>query len=401
MAHAAFHLAEEFIAEDLDYYFSGERDKNDQIRPNDNIYSTTPFSLHLSSELNDGNVGNFFYPIMPNLLDRIYIGISVPLFANNWGASFLLELLKIIKPGGAIILPVYPEGQAQEKGYWSRSFLENVFLSRQRWTGFSNVRAENDGVMSLQVGRKLPDPIPSSIEWFYQQRSNIALGELIRSGNTSDFSISYAAFTKTVWRNYAHSAVIERIILDLYGTKTPVTIQCVGDGYGLLVTDLLLSPYIKVDSGITVSTSSKQESLVENFNSYFSTYVTGRHQIRKTDASNIGIESKSDVICLLHTMGELTEEQQIQLIDKAWEMINTKGCLILHEEMQAGWQIDGASELHTKLESLGTVSTYSSIVAEKIQDNVEISHYSSIQESKLKVEKQQQTKVFKVVEKTS
>ena len=61
--------------------------------------------------------------------------------------SFLLQLLKVLKPNGAIILPVYPEGQAQEKGYWSRSFLENIFLSRQRWTGFSNVRAENDGVM--------------------------------------------------------------------------------------------------------------------------------------------------------------------------------------------------------------------------------------------------------------
>ena len=69
----------------------------------------------------------FFSPSQPNILDKIYIGISVPLFANNWGASFLLQLLNILKPGGAIILPVYPEGQAQEKGYWSRSFLENIF----------------------------------------------------------------------------------------------------------------------------------------------------------------------------------------------------------------------------------------------------------------------------------
>ena len=44
MAHAAFHLSEEFITEDLDYYFSGERDKNNQIRPDDNIYSMTPTS---------------------------------------------------------------------------------------------------------------------------------------------------------------------------------------------------------------------------------------------------------------------------------------------------------------------------------------------------------------------
>ena len=87
----------------------------------------TPVADHLASEFNDDKVCNFFYPQLPNQLDRIYIGISVSLFANHWGASFLVELLKLVKPGGVIILPVYPEGQAAEKGYWSRSFLENKF----------------------------------------------------------------------------------------------------------------------------------------------------------------------------------------------------------------------------------------------------------------------------------
>jgi len=401
MAHAAFHLAEEFITEDLDYYFSGERDKNDQIRPDDNISSTTPYSLNLSAGLNDGEVSNFFYPTLPNLLDRVYIGISVPLFANNWGASFLLQLLKVIKPGGAIILPVYPEGQAQEKGYWSRSFLENVFLSRQRWTGFSNVRAENDGVMSLQVGRKWPDPIPSSVEWFYQQRSNLALAELLSSGSAGGLSSSYAAHTKNFWANYTHSAVIERIILDVYGAKTPVTVQCVGKDYGPLITDLLLSPYITVSNGFTIDTSSQQELVSANFDSYFSPYVKDRHQLRKVSVHDVEIENRSDVVCLLHAMSELTQAQQIQLVDKAWQKLNPKGCLIVHDEMQAGWQNEGASALHAKLESLGKISTYSSIVAEKIQQDVEISHYSSIQEAKLRDEKLQQTRVFKVIEKTA
>ena len=100
-------------------------------------------------------------------------------------------------------------------------------------------------------------------------------------------------------------------------------------------------------------------------------------------------------------MSELTQAQQIQLVDKAWQKLNPKGCLIVHDEMQAGWQNEGASALHAKLESLGKISTYSSIVAEKIQQDVEISHYSSIQEAKLRDEKLQQTRVFKVIEKTA
>ena len=151
----------------------------------------------------------------------------MPLFASHWGASFLLELLKIVKPGGSIILPVYPEGQAQEKGYWSRSFLENIFLSRERWTGFSNVRAENDGVMSLSVGRKWPDPIPSTAQWFYQQRANLALGELLETGNRDDLSTAFSKIAVRVWANYTHSSVVERIILDTFGAKTSVRVDCI------------------------------------------------------------------------------------------------------------------------------------------------------------------------------
>lgn len=396
MADAAFHLSEEFISEDLDYYFSGERDKNNQIRPDENIYSMTPAASHLSANLDDGSIGNFFYPTQPNLLDRIYIGISVPLFASNWGASFLLELLKIIKPGGVVILPVYPEGQAQEKGYWSRSFLENIFLSRQRWTGFSNVRAENDGVMSLGIGRKWPDPIPSTAQWFYQQRAHFALEKLLQSGDRDEFSKSYAEVSLRVWANNTHSSVIERIILDFFGAKQPVTVNCVSNDYGLLVTDLLLSNYINVIKGRTIHVAAVDEVVSQNFTSYFKPYTGEQHTMRFMALDNIQLESSADVINLIHCLANLNEAQQMSLIDKAWNNLKPNGLLILHDSMPAGWQ---KSKFHQKLAAIGELSTYSSIVASKIEANVEISHYSTLQEENLREEKLQQCNVFKVIQK--
>jgi len=396
MADAAFHLTEEFISEDLEYYFSGERDKNNQIRPDDNIYSMTPTSTHLSVGLDDDKVGNFFYPTLPNLLDRVYIGISVPLFASNWGASFLLELLKIVKPGGAIILPVYPEGQAQEKGYWSRSFLENIFLSRQRWTGFSNVRAENDGVMSLSVGRKWPDPIPSTVQWFYQQRANLALGKLLESGNRDDLAGAFAEIATRVWANYTHSSVIERIILDSFGVKTAVRVNCISNDYGLLVTDLLLSNYINVEGGSTAHITQAEEAVAKSFASYFAPHTGDRHNVTMGEVNNIEFKNKSDVICLIHSLSGLEQTQQEALIDKTWDNLNADGLLIVHDVMPTAWQ---KTDLYKKLEKLGILTTYSSIVASKIEDSVEISHYSTIQEGKLVDEKNQQTTVFKVIQK--
>lgn len=397
MTQAILHLADEFVSEDLDYYFSGERDKNNQIRPDENIFSMTPVSDQLRFRIGGDKAGNFFFPTLPNYLDRIYIGISIPLFANNWGASFLLQLLKVLKPDGAIILPVYPEGQAQEKGYWSRSFLENIFLSRQRWTGFSNVRAENDGVMSLRVGRKWPDPIPSSIEWFYQQRANMILEELLESKGSHDIQAIYTNLIENVWKNYTNSAVIEKIILDHFGAKTSVTIQNVTNDFGLLITDLLLSPYVSVVKGVTYETSVEQKNVAKNFHYYFSPYTNDRHIVTTYDASNSAVEAKSDVVCIFNSIiGSLDLDK---LINTAWEQVKPNGLLVVYEDLGGNHQTINAENLDVMLEKYGNVQFYSSIVASKIQENIEISHYSTIQENHLAKEKRDKTKVFRVIKK--
>ena len=223
MSQVILHQGEKYITEDLDYYFSGERDKNNQIRPDKSLISMIPITNHIDNNFEDFKVSNFFYPQLPKQLDRIYLGISVSLFANHWGASFLIELLKLVKPGGVIILPVYPEGQAGEKGYWSRSFLENIFLSRSGWIGLSNVNAENDGVMSLRVGKKWPVPRPSSIEWFYQERSNLLLSCIHTNNNgisiKSNIQETFNLLCELIWREHSNSAIIEKILQDNFSPK--------------------------------------------------------------------------------------------------------------------------------------------------------------------------------------
>lgn len=401
MAQAILHLSEEFISEDLDYYFSGERDKNNQIRPDDNIFSMLPSSSYLSFELDDDRLGNFFFPTLPNFYDQIYIGVSIPLFANNWGASFLLQLLKILKPDGAIILPVYPEGQAQEKGYWSRSFLENIFLSRQRWTGFSNVRAENDGVMSLSVGRKWPEPIVSTIEWFYQQQANILLEYLLDLSQNKEIQITYTHLVNQVWQNYTSSAIVEKIILEQFGAKAPVTVQNFTDDFGLLITDLLLSPYINITKGVTYKIKDEDSQVSNNFNSYFMPHTSENHIIVIHDEDNIALDAKSDVVCVFNATKFKTKKAVANLFAAAWEQTNINGLLIIYENLSDQNSIYNVEEITEMLECYGPVQTYSSIVASKIENNIDVSHYSTIQESWLAKEKQERKNVFRVINKTN
>ena len=111
------------------------------------------------------------------------------------------------------------------------------------------------------------------------------------------------------------------------------------------------------------------------------------------------ISSHAKVICLIHALSDLDQENQKVLIDQAWEKLESQGILIVHEVMPNAWHEAGNNALHDRLASLGELSTYSSIVASKISDSVEISHYSTIQEEKLRQEKQNQSTVFKVIQK--
>jgi hypothetical protein len=400
MAQVVLHLDEKYIAEDLEYYFSGERDKNNQVRPDKSIYSMTPLSQHININFDDGRVGNFFYPVLPEAIDRIYIGISVSLFANHWGASFLLELLKQVRPGGDIVLPVYPEGQAHEKDYWSRSFLENIFLSRQRWTGFSNITAENDGVMSLRVGRKWPEPMPSSIEWFYKERSNLLLASLQSEGLGQDINQSlqreFSSLCQLIWNEYSTSAVTEKIISDLYGKNSAISVAHVGCNYGLLVNDLILSPYVNVEQGASWHVGGIRESIQQSVSRHFTAHTGEQHQVRYGSLNEVSVDN-ARLIILSHVYTD-NDTYKI-LIKQLWDSLDANGALIIQEDFTG--HPDNIQWVDSVLSELGELKYYSSIAACQIRESVELSQYSLAVEENLRAEKTDKSTVFRVVQKMS
>jgi hypothetical protein len=401
MTQVVLHLGEEYIEEDLEYYFSGERDKNNQVRPDKSIYSMTPFSEHIEMDFSDGKVGNFFYPVLPDVLDRIYIGISVSLFANYWGASFILELLKHLKPGGSIIVPVYPEGQAAEKDFWSRSFLENIFLSRERWTGFSNITAENDGVMSIRVGRKWPEPMPSSIEWFFRERSNLLLSKLQTGNNNGDITKyikqAFIPLCKTIWSEYAASAVTERIISQYVGKKQQSAMLHVGADYGMLANDVILSSLVNVQNAHSWHIDEVDNDLAGSISRYFSAHTQNQHKMSYASISDIAFESSHNVIVVSEVYSKVGAEQYKQLLHSAWSHLESKGVLIVYEDLTGNH--DEAVNLDAMVAEIGQVVYHSVIAARNIEPAVEISQYSLAVEENLRQEKQTKQNVFRVIHK--
>lgn len=401
MSQVVLHLGEQYIEEDLEYYFSGERDKNNQVRPDRSIYSMTPFSQHIEMDFADGKVGNFFYPLLPEAVDRIYIGISVSMFANHWGASFILELLKNLKPGGSIIVPVYPEGQAAEKDFWSRSFLENIFLSRERWTGFSNITAENDGVMSIRVGRKWPEPMPSSIEWFFKERSNLLLASLQAGTTGGDINThikqAFIPLCKTIWDEYAASAVTERIISQYLGKKQQSAMLHVGADYGMLANDVILSSLVNVQSAHSWHIGEVDNDIANSISRYFSAHTQDQHQMSYASIGEIDFEGSHNVIVVSSVYSKVGADQYKQLLQDAWSHLDNKGVLIVHEDMTENHT--DIANLDAMVAQIGPVLYHSAIAARSIEPAVEISQYSLAVEENLRQEKQTKQNVFRVVHK--
>ena len=403
MSQVVLHLGEQYIEEDLEYYFSGERDKNNQVRPDEKIYSMTPFSEHIEMDFSDGQVGNFFYPVLPEAVDRIYIGISVSLFANYWGASFLLELLKHLKPGGSVVLPVYPEGQAHEKDFWSRSFLENIFLSRERWTGFSNLTAENDGVMSMRVGRKWPAPMPSSIEWFFKERSNLLLAGLQQGFQGGEVSSRlrevFVPLCNMMWQEYTMAAVIERIIKDYIGKKQSVSLMHVGRDYGLLANDVMLSSFVSVEQANTYHVGDMNVSLKESITRYFSAHTQDMHTIKFVDqSSDIEFSNAANVMVISHIMSSMSAQEYQQLLQNAVNQLAPNDVLVVYEDLPVG--AAAVADLDAMMNEFGEVKTHSAIATRTIEPAVEISQYSLAVEENLRQEKNNRNNVFRVIQKS-
>ena len=363
----ALHRDPEHIAEDLDFYFSEQRDKHDQIRPAADIRSLVPAPA-------DG-AGSVFHPFARHSLDRIFIGVSFPLFANNWGAAHLRHLLQLLRPDGAVVLPVYPELPAREKGMWCRSSLENVFRSRARFTGRSNVWAENDGVMSLRVGRRWPPVIPSAGRWLWEQAPREALARGLADGAAAGLAWWREACARH-WRHAQYGAVVEQILRETRGPRRPTRLCAAGRDSGLMALECLLSPYLRVTRAQACG-SLEDAAGLRALAAACAAGHPGKPLAHGADGA------QCDALCLLDADAPRAAELAAALAPD--------GIVILAPE---------AAGLAAGLDGFGAARRYSRLVAQELRPDRPIRHYSRRMEALLAAEREPAAPAFLVLSRT-
>ena len=355
-----FHKSERYIEEDIFYYISDQRDKHSMIKPKkENLISMTVDS-DIFAIPNKKEIVNVFYPFKKNSIDKIYIGLSFPLFSNNWAASYLRYLLKIIKKDGSIILPVYPEEQADEKGMWSRSFLENIFTSRTGWTGRNNVWAENDGVMSMRIGKKFPKKPDSTLNYFLDEISNQFYRSQLNGKNLKNTEI-----IENIWSTSKFSPILEKIILEKY-QKRKVVYADISENPSLAF-EVSVSDYISINKTIVCSDNIL---LCNDFINYFS--YRNKNEFISLNLSELEKLTlhKPNIVSIINNKNNHNYLQKIH-------DILPEATIIFY----------GESSILESLQKDYNFCVYSSIVATKLEAGKTINHYSDIIEEEINLEK--------------
>ncbi len=348
-----FHKSEKYIKEDIFYYISDQRDKHSMIKPKEENLISMSVDSENFSEPSKKKITNIFYPFEKNSIDKIYIGLSFPLFSNNWGASYLRYLLKIIKIDGSIILPVYPEEQAAEKGMWSRSFLENIFTSRTGWTGRNNVWAENDGVMSIRIGKKFPNKINSTLNYYLEEMGNTYYREKIKNRKK---------LIENIWSTSKFSAILEKIIQDNFENKK-ITFCDIGNNPSIAF-EINASNYIKIKNSFVIT---------ENNQLYNKLYNYFHYRIKNKCCKIVYEQLKSsqvDIIFILYN------ENNLYILNQT-----------IQENPNSIVVFFGILDKNNTSYSNYKIHVYSSIVAVKLDSYKIINHYSDTIEEEINKEK--------------
>tara|TARA_B100001989_G_C24464927_1_gene426106 strand:- start:197 stop:1033 length:837 start_codon:yes stop_codon:yes gene_type:complete len=276
---------------------------------------------------------------------------------------------------------VYAERQGVEKNYWSRSSLEVMFQSRQKWWGMSNIWAENDGVMSMRIGKKEPPQINSTLNYLLEN-------DFIKANGIIDDK-----YIDTVQRHHSNgttSAVIEQIIINNQGRKKPVS-MCNIFGDPLLPSEILMSDYINV---VKATQHSKPDNNIDDIKKFIPISCKKNLDIVINSEVPHKKEKQYDIITIIDSLDKYTDNEILSMINDLKGALNDNGIIVIKDKV---FNDDGFYKKVEDNTSANKIEQYSSIVATKQVKNVKISHYSDIIFNELQDENINRKDVFNII----
>jgi SAM-dependent methyltransferase len=340
--------------------------------------------------------GSAFMTPSEGLFDSLFLGRSLRLFKNAWGASMIAHIARTLRPGGQLI--IWFDGSSRPQGFWQLADLEQFF-------GTATSKTANDH--AVFVIDQPPNPPPSILNWYFSSFSELILHDMsirydllqhdwsersqpILNYNELNDPLLSGFFINPPVKEYVDvmrtwaglspalrmqgvscetsagseneqrprdfrtnlqnainensyliggisykSALINAIIRDSFMESSGLRFADFGAGHGLLAAELLLDNDCPVDSALNVDINSVY--LLKGATMYRGNLHALRRRLRFWQGAieSYPFDETFDVVTKIGSLLLVPAPQRKAVLDRTWSVLAPGGLLIIHETIKS------------------------------------------------------------------
>jgi SAM-dependent methyltransferase len=320
-----------------------------------------------------GGAGSAFMPPPEGLFDSLFLGRSLCLFKNPWGAAMISHIARALRPGGRLV--IWFDVTSRPQGFWRLADLEQLF-------GTAASQTFNDH--AVFVIDRPPSPPPSILNWYFSSFSELILHDmsirhdLLRHdwSELSGHILNYDEFNDPLLTGYFinppvneiilryiaeqlsrdfrsnlqnaisensyliggisyKSALINAIIHDNFTASSGLRFADFGGGYGLLAAELLLNKDSPVDSALNIDISPC--NLLISAKMYRGNLHALRRRLRFWQGAieSYPFDETFDVVTKIASLHLVPAPQRKAVLDRTWSVLAPGGLLVIHENIKS------------------------------------------------------------------
>ncbi|UCD74890.1 MAG: class I SAM-dependent methyltransferase [Phycisphaerales bacterium] len=312
--------------------------------------------------LSAGDAGSAYCALPQECFGRVIVGTTCRLFRNPWSQAMLSHLYAAVRPGGSLVVPFVSEAEAQRKGYWSRTALEQFFGHGGREPG-------DQGVLVL-TREGAPPVVDSTLRWHFGHRGSLPaahaelrsraggielagvralLGPMLLSEEPiaideltlADVLESEGLESVLAVEDYLiggvgyKSALLNHIARRYLPPDRPLRFLDQGGGAGFLAAELALQPDLTVQRSVCVDASLAMALTARRMHDGLRRALADRFAFSLTRAGNFTYADQYDLISFISALMYMPRDEARDAASRAFEALRPGGVLIVHENIKS------------------------------------------------------------------
>ena len=155
-----------------------------------------------------------------------------------------------------------------------------------------------------------------------------------------------------------------------------------------------MSDYIKISQSTAII---NEKHNINDFKKYLSNGFDKKFKVTKCENGNLNLDQNFDIITMINILDKKSDSEKKSCVNDTFNKLNKNGILILQDNGSSN--VETFNKITASIINSSVHSQYSSIVATKLNTNINIPHYSDIIFEELKNENISRNNVINIFQK--